>query len=741
MSLPPSLEETQEAIKWMKPNKASGPDNIPAELIQHGGDCLLKKIHLLFLSICKSKHVPQDLKDASIVPIFKKGDRSTCGNCRGISVFSITGKIFARILHKRLLDLSESVLPESQYGFRPGRGTTEMIFYARQLLEKAREQQQPMSMIFFDLYKAFDSVPCAALWGVLENFGCPQHYVQLVQGLHEGMRGSLGVRMRYRTDGGLFSLRCVKAQSKTSQMNISELQYDDDSCALASSLAELQESTDAFVEAYESAGLEVNVGKTKVLAQSHPAHPLQPFDISIHGNSVEQVRRFCYLGSVLNNTNDPSEDINNRIRAAHQAFGKLYHRVFSLHGLSAQTKIDVYRAVVIPTLLYGPFALRPGSCVGHRVWILLAMTHLTLDFSMCSPLSQGLGIKITAKSLPRSRPRWQSLWDMPTKLHWRPVSPFARRLLNPIPPTQDNKVGIGPNFKGKKHRRPMHKGQVLCQECQLRYSKVETDDPLDVIPEAPVALSRRSRRDAGWLLLRARRQLKWDTYDQSQEGRTTTVSGFIDWGPTGTDSIDEDGKLEPNMTLSTRLSTPTVATTTSTTTRLSQRTFTVVTTPQPKRLSTTKSTISFGETVKPPKPYGDTPVLAVHQIITITVSLIMVIAALITTLVLKNCCAQSGNGRHNSHQRKIHQQEESCQNLTDFTPARVPSKVDIFTAYNDSLQCSHECVRTAVPIYTDEMIQQTPLYKTAYNGNRPSPTERQLIPVAFVSEKWFEISC
>ena len=84
-------------------------------------------------------------------------------------------------------------------------------------------------------------------------------------------------------------------------------------------------------------------------------------------------------------------------------------------------------------------------------------------------------------------------------------------------------------------------------------------------------------------------------------------------------------------------------------------------------------------------------------------------------------CAQSGTGRHNSHQRKIHQQEESCQNLTDFTPARVPSKVDIFTAYNDSMQCSHECMRTAVPIYTDEMIQQTPVYKSSYNGNRWVP--------------------
>ncbi|KAI9531110.1 hypothetical protein NQZ68_000604 [Dissostichus eleginoides] len=388
--------------------------------------------------------------------------------------------------------------------------------------------------------------------------------------------------------------------------------------------------------------------------------------------------------------------------------------------------------------IMSPSALRPGSCVWHRVWILLAMTHLTLDFSVCSPLNQGTGVKLTPKSVPRSRPRWQPLWDTPNKLHWRTVSPLARRLLNPIPPPQENRAGIGPKVKSQKHRKPAHKGQAGCKECRLRNSQMESGDPLAVIAEAPAALSSGSRGDAVRLLLRARRQLKWDN-DKSQEGRTTTVAGFIDWGPTGTDSIDDVGK--PNVTLSTKVSTSTVATTTSSTTSLTQRTFTVVTTPEAKRISTTKATGSFVETVKPSKPNGDTSGLAVHQIITITVSLIMVIAALITTLVLKNCCAQSGNGRHNSHQRKIHQQEESCQNLTDFTPARVPSKVDIFTAYNDSLQCSHECVRTAVPIYTDEMIQQTPVYKTAYNGNRPSPTERQLIPVAFVSEKWFEISC
>ncbi len=141
----------------------------------------------------------------------------------------------------------------------------------------------------------------------------------------------------------------------------------------------------------------------------------------------------------------------------------------------------------------------------------------------------------------------------------------------------------------------------------MKYSQKETADPLTIKAEGPAPLPSGSREDTVRLLLRARRQLKWDSYDKSQEGRTTTVAGFIDWGPTGTDSIDDDGKAEPNITLSTRVSTTTVATTTSTTTRPSQRTFTVVTTPEPKRLSTTKATVSFVETVKPLKPYVETP--------------------------------------------------------------------------------------------------------------------------------------
>ena len=95
--------------------------------------------------------------------IFKKGDKAECENYRGISLLSTIGKVLARVLANRLLPLSEGVLPESQCGFCPSRGTADIIFTARQLQEKCSEQRQPLYMAFIDLTKAFDMVDRQAL--------------------------------------------------------------------------------------------------------------------------------------------------------------------------------------------------------------------------------------------------------------------------------------------------------------------------------------------------------------------------------------------------------------------------------------------------------------------------------------------------------------------------------------------------------------------------------------------------
>lgn len=61
----------------------------------------------------------------------------------------------------------------------------DMIFIARQLQEKCREQNQSLYMAFIDLTKAFDSVRRQALWLVLANIGSPNKYIQVLRLLYD----------------------------------------------------------------------------------------------------------------------------------------------------------------------------------------------------------------------------------------------------------------------------------------------------------------------------------------------------------------------------------------------------------------------------------------------------------------------------------------------------------------------------------------------------------------------------
>ena len=68
-----------------------------------------------------------------IVPIFKeKGDIQDCGNYRGIKMISHTMKIWERVIDRRLRE--ETTIGEEQFGFMPGRRTTDAIFAARQVI-------------------------------------------------------------------------------------------------------------------------------------------------------------------------------------------------------------------------------------------------------------------------------------------------------------------------------------------------------------------------------------------------------------------------------------------------------------------------------------------------------------------------------------------------------------------------------------------------------------------------------
>ena len=167
---PPSTEETTRAIKQLQVGKAPGPDGLPPEVFKAGGQALVDKMTDLFCLFWDKGELPQELRDANIIHLFKnKGDKAVCDNHRGISLLSIPGKILARILLNRISEhLLDSVVSESQCGFRKSRGTVDMIFSIRQIQEKCLEQHKDLHLLFIDLTKAFDTVSRPE--GILKQF-------------------------------------------------------------------------------------------------------------------------------------------------------------------------------------------------------------------------------------------------------------------------------------------------------------------------------------------------------------------------------------------------------------------------------------------------------------------------------------------------------------------------------------------------------------------------------------------
>ena len=90
-------------------------------------------------------------------PLYKgKGDVYECSNFRGISLLSVVGKVYGRVLINRIRDKIENVIAEVQSGFRRGRGCTDQIFIVRQICEKYLGKGKDVYFAFLDLEKAYD---------------------------------------------------------------------------------------------------------------------------------------------------------------------------------------------------------------------------------------------------------------------------------------------------------------------------------------------------------------------------------------------------------------------------------------------------------------------------------------------------------------------------------------------------------------------------------------------------------
>ncbi|KAL1454815.1 hypothetical protein WDU94_008949 [Cyamophila willieti] len=296
-----------------------------------------------------------------IVPIYKeKGDIQECSNYRGIKLMSHSMKLYERIIDQRLR--KETQVSDEQFGFMPGRGTTDAVFALRQLMEVHREEEKALVFVFIDLEKANDRVPRDEIWRRMRVKGTPEKYVRIVKDMYDGavtrIRSSVGVTAEIPVQVGLHQGSALSPYLFDLIMDVLTgdvrkrapwcMMFADDIVLCERSKEEMDVEVEKWKNALEKRGLKINRTKTVQLNFGMDEGPR----VQLDGEELIVVDKFKYLGSMVDKEGDLECEIAHRVAAAWMNWKKMTG-VLCDKRMSLRMKGKTYKTVVRPALMYG----------------------------------------------------------------------------------------------------------------------------------------------------------------------------------------------------------------------------------------------------------------------------------------------------------------------------------------------------------------------------------------------------
>lgn len=163
-----------DAITEISISSAPGPDGIQASLWKNCSKELSVPLTILFRLSLDTGFIPDFLKRAAIVPIFKSGNKALPSNYRPISLTPILMKILERIIRKQVTAflVRNGHLNQTQHGFREGRSClSALLSVYDDLMNLFTDSPCSVDMIYLDFAKAFDKVDHGVLLHKLRDFG------------------------------------------------------------------------------------------------------------------------------------------------------------------------------------------------------------------------------------------------------------------------------------------------------------------------------------------------------------------------------------------------------------------------------------------------------------------------------------------------------------------------------------------------------------------------------------------
>jgi exonuclease III len=164
-------EEVYKELTQLNPSKAQGPDNLPTKVLKDCAQELTPSVTTLFNDTLSTGTLPQAWKTANVTPIHKKGDKHVSNNYRPISLLPVISKVLERCIYNKIIDHLIPKLTDFQHGFLKNRSTTTQLLNAFSNINNIIDNGDQTDVVYFDLSKAFDSVPHNLLLHKLKSFG------------------------------------------------------------------------------------------------------------------------------------------------------------------------------------------------------------------------------------------------------------------------------------------------------------------------------------------------------------------------------------------------------------------------------------------------------------------------------------------------------------------------------------------------------------------------------------------
>lgn len=376
-----SEQEVFELLVNLDVTKASGPDGISARMLKGTAASIAPVLCKIFNYSIETGRLPSVWKSSNIVPVPKGSNGDKPSNYRPISLLPIISKVLERIIYSRVVDhlVSNCPLAANQWGFMPGKSTTSALLSATYDWFTMLEDGNEVGAVFFDLTKAFDSVPHRKLLGKLQELGLNAYIVNWISDYLTNRTQSVVLNGVSSTTlpvlsgvpqgsilGPLLFLMYLNDINDTTISSGSKLVlYADDILLYRAVHSQedyfaLQQDVDTLAAWSSTKLLKFNPSKCKAMLLSRKRSKMSiPCTLLLNQMPLEFVDSFKYLG--LNITSDLtwSRHIETITSKARRLVGLLFRQFY--HCADTNTLKKLYVSLIRPHLEYACQVWDPSS--------------------------------------------------------------------------------------------------------------------------------------------------------------------------------------------------------------------------------------------------------------------------------------------------------------------------------------------------------------------------------------------